>query len=131
MWETVHNLPLWFMVIARFFLSLFSWLWNHVQRQQQKNRVRLGDSLWDGLTSGSVGASRFESFLGIVRWFLSVEDDFGWFQVVCCFSSYTNFPAYGRVNSLAYFTSHMIDWGHLIFLLKVKQQKKDYSCFVA
>ena len=26
---------------------------------------------------------------------------------------------------------HAIDWGHLIFLFKVRQQEKDYRCLVA
>ena len=56
--------------------------------------------------------------------------DIGWFQVVCCFSSYTNFITYRRVISLLHSRTHVIDRGHLIFLFKVRQQEKDYCCLV-
>ena len=39
---------------------------------------------WGG--RGSVGAIIFGWFLGVFGWFLLVESNFGWFQVVCCFS---------------------------------------------
>ena len=55
-----------------------------------------------GRLGGSVGANSFGCFLGGFGWFLLVEDNFGLFQVVFCFSSYTNFTAYRRVNSLLY-----------------------------
>ena len=47
-----------------------------------------------GWLGGYVGASSFGWFLGGFRWFLLVEDNFGWFQVVFCFSRYTNCTAY-------------------------------------
>ena len=116
---------------CHFFLILLSWLRNHVQIQQQKSKVRFGASLRGGLVEGSVGASSFGWFLGGFGWFLLVEGDFGWFQVVCCFSSYINFTAYRTLNSLLYSWWHVIDWGHSIFLFKVKQQEKNYCCLVA
>ena len=72
---------------------------------------------------GSVGASSFGWFLDDFGWFLLVESDFRWFQVVCCFSSYISFTEYRTLNSLLYSWSHVIDRGHSIFLFKVKQQK--------
>ena len=100
-----------------FFLILLSWLGNHVQSHQQENKVRYGSSLRGGVVGGSVGASSFGWFLGHFGWFLLVEDNFGWFHVVCCFSGYINFTAYRTLNSLLYLWSHVIDWGHSIFLL--------------
>ena len=81
-----------------------------------------------GLLEDSVGASSFGWFLGGFGWFLLVEDNFGLFQMVCCFSSYTNFTKYRRVTSLLYSLSHVIELGHSIFLLKVKQQEEDHCC---
>ena len=52
------------------------------------------------LVVGFVGASSFGCFLGGFGWFLLVEDNFGWLQVVCYFSSYTDFTVYRRVISL-------------------------------
>ena len=50
-----------------------------------------------------ISASILGWFLGGFGWFLLVEDNFGWFQVDCCFSSYTNFTTYKKkVNSLSY-----------------------------
>ena len=72
----------------------------------------------------STGGSSFGLFLGGFRWFLLVEGDFEWFQVVYCFSSYINFTAYRTLNSLLYSWAHVIDCGHSIFLFKVKQQEK-------
>ena len=69
-------------------------------------------------------ASSFGWFLGGFGWFLLVEDNFGLFQMVCCFSSYTNFTKYRRVILLLYSWSHVIELGHSIFLLKVKRRKK-------
>ena len=116
---------------CHFFLILLFWLRNHVQIQQQKSKVRFGASLRGGVVGGSVGASSFGWFLGGFGWFLLDEGDFGWFQVVCCFSSYINFTAYRTLNSLLYLWSHLIDWDHSIFLFKVKQQEKNYYCLVA
>ena len=113
-----------------FFLILLSWLKNHVQSQQQKIKVRFGSSLRDKVVGGSVGASSFGWFLGGFGWFLLVEGDFIWFQVVCCFSS-INITTYRTLNSLLYSWSHVIDWGHSIFLFKVKQQEKKYYCLVS
>ena len=69
--------------------------------------------------------------LGGFRLFLLVAGDIGWFQVVCCFSSNTNFTTYRSVISLLYSWTHLIDWGHSIFLFNVRQQEKDYCCLVA
>ena len=99
-----------------FFLILLSWLRNNAQSQQQKNKVRFGSLLRGEVVGGSVVASSFGWFLGDFGWFLLVEGDFGWFQVVCCFSTYIGFTAYRTLN--------LIDWGHSIFLFKVKQQEK-------
>ena len=116
---------------CHFFVILLSWLRNFVQSQQQKNKIKFGSLLRGGVVGGSVGASSFGWFLGGFGWFLWVEDNSGWFQVVCCFSSYTNCTAYRRVNSLLHSWSHVIDWDHSIFLFKVKQQEKYYCCLVA
>ena len=68
---------------------------------------------------------------------LMVFDGFCWLQMIlvgfrrfCCFSSYTNFTAYRRVIFSLYPWTHVIEWGHSIFLFKVKQQEKDYCCLV-
>ena len=79
----------------------------------------------------SVGANSFGWFPVGFGWFLLVEDNFRWFQVVFCFSSHTNFTAYRRVTSLLYSLLHMIYWGQLILLFKVKQQEKYCCCLVA
>ena len=114
-----------------FFLILLSWLRNHVQSQLQKKKLRFGSSLRGGMVGGSVGASSFGWFLAGFGWFLLVAGDFGWFQMVCYFSSYINFAAYRTLNSLLYSWSHVIDWDHSIFLFKVKQQENNYCCLVA
>ena len=107
-----------------FFLILLSWLRNHVQSQQQKSKVRFGVSLRGGVVGVSVGASSFGWFLGSFGWFLLGEGDFGWFQVVYCFSSYISFTEYRTLNSLLYSWSHMIFLGHSIFIFKVSSKKK-------
>ena len=113
------------------YVILLPWLWNHVQSQQQKNKVKFVGSLRSGTVGSSGEASSFGWFLGGYWWFLLVAGDIGWFQVVFCFSSYTNFTTYRRVIFLLYSWTHVIGWGHLIFLLKVRQQEKDYCCLVA
>ena len=55
--------------------------------QQQKNKVRSGNSLRGRVVGGSVGASSFGRFLSGFEWFLLVEGYFRWFQVVFYFSS--------------------------------------------
>ena len=110
---------------------VLSWLWNHVQSQQQKNKVGFAGSLRGGVAGGSGEASSFGWFLGGFQCFLLVACDIGWFQVVCCISSYTNFTTYRRVFSLLHSWTHVIDWGHSIFLFKVRQPEKDYCCLVA
>ena len=114
----------------RWLLLLF-WLWNHVLSQQQKNKVRFAGSLCGGVAGGSGEASSFGWFLGGFRWFLLVAGDIRWFQVVCCFSSYTNFTRFRRVVSLLYSWTHVIDCGHSGVLFKLRQQEKDYCCLVA
>ena len=104
---------------SHFILILLSWLWNNIQSQQHKNKVRSGGSFRSVVAGGSVVAD---------GWL--VEDDFGWFQVVCRFSSYFNFIACRRVTSLLHSWSHMIDWGHSIFLFREKHQKRHYCCLV-
>ena len=103
------NLNLWFMIIAWFFPIFFPYFSDYELM------------LWGavGLLRGFIGASSFGSFPGGFGWFLLVEDNF---------SSYTSFKAHRRVNSLLYSWLQVIDWGHLVFLFKIKQQKKDY-CF--
>ena len=83
------------------------------------------------VAGGSSETSIFGWFLCGFRWFLLVAGDIRWFEVVCCFSSYTNFTTYTRVISLLYSWTYVIDWGHSIFLFKVRQQEKDYCCLVA
>ena len=104
--------------------SLLSWSWNHVQRQQKKSNVRFGGSLRGGL--------RWCKYFWLVSWWFRMVSVgwgyFGWFQVVCCFNSYTNLTAYRRVNFLLYSWSHVFDWGRSLILFKVKQQEKDYCC---
>ena len=85
---------------------------------------------WVGIAGVSVSASSFRWFLGSFRWFLLVEGDFRWFRVVWCFSSYTNYTAYRRVNPFLNSWMHVIDWGHSIILFKAKKQEKDYCCLV-
>ena len=111
MWERVLNSlcgslwficgSLWLIVVCgsrslldfgHFFLIPLSWLWNHVQRQQQKTKVIFGGSLhgrmgWGGggggrERGGSVGASSFGWFMGGFGWFLLVEGDFRWLSVL-------------------------------------------------
>ena len=134
MWDRVPNLPLWFIIIARF-LPFFPNSTFLIMKSCLKSAAENQGKIWWLVAVGwrefFVGASSFGWFLGGFRWFLLVEDDFRWFQVVCCFSSYTNYTAYRRVNSLLYSWMHVIDWGHSIFLFKVKQQEKDYYCLVA
>ena len=60
--------------------------------------------------------------------FWIVAGDIGWFQMVCCFSSYTNFITYRRVISLLYSWTHAIDLVHSIFLFKVRQQENANYC---
>ena len=60
--------------------------------------------------------------------FWIVAGDIGWFQMVCCFSSYTNFITYRRVISLLYSWTHAIDLVHSIFLFKVRQQEIANYC---
>ena len=106
-------------IFAIFFLILHSRLWNHVQSQQQKNKVRFDGSLRGGVAGASGGASSFEWFLGGFGWLLLVSGDFGdfeWFEVVCYFSSYPNFTTCKRVISLLYSWSHLIDWVNSIFI---------------
>ena len=97
---------------------LLSWLWYHVQIYY---KVRSVGSLYGGVAGGSGEPSSFGWFLGGFQWFLLVTGDIGWFQVVCCFSSYTNFTTYRRVICLLYSWTHLIDWGHSSFLFKVRQ----------
>ena len=112
---------------------LLSWLWNHVQSQQVKNNVRLDGSLRGGVMGSSGGANSYGWFLGGFRWFLLVADDIGWFQVVCCFSSYMNFTTYRRIICLRYSWTHVIDWGHSISLIQSKTATKRllFSCRLA
>ena len=72
---------------CHFFLILFFWLWNHVQSQQQENKVRSGCSLYGGVVGGSGGAISFGWFLGGFVWCLLVAGDFKWFQMVRFFST--------------------------------------------
>ena len=67
-----------------------------------------------------LGYPLLQAVFGDFGCFLLVESDFRQFQVVCCFSSYTNVTAYRRVNSSP----------HSSFLFKVKQQEKYYCCLV-
>ena len=53
-----------------------------------------------------------------------VAGDIRWFQVVCCFSSYSNFTTYTRVISLLYSWTQVINWGHSIFYWKQDSKKK-------
>ena len=78
----------------------------------KQNKVRFDGSLHGGVAGVPGGASSFGWFLGGFGWFLLVSGDFGdfgWFEVVCYFSSYTNFTTCKRVISLLYSWSHVID----------------------
>ena len=117
------------MMIARFlpfFLILLFWLRNNVQSQQQKNKVRFGRSLRGEVVGGSVAASSFGWFQGGFRWFPLVEGDFGWFQMVCCFTSYINFKALFTVLMVA------CDWlrSFDFFIQSKTARKKNYCCLV-
>ena len=81
-----------------------------------------------GVAEGPVGGSGFWWFLGGFGWFLLVDDNFGLFHMVCCFSSFTNFAVYRRVNYSLFSWSHVIGLCHSIFLFKVKLQD---CCLVA
>ena len=95
------------------------------QSQQRKNKIRFGSSLRGEMVRASVGASCFGWFLGGCGWFLLVEAEFVWFQVVCI-----NLTACRIFISLLYSWSHVNDWGDSTFLFKVKQQEKKYRCIV-
>ena len=105
---------------------LLSWLWNYVQSQQQKDKVRFVGSL-----RGRRAGVPVKQVLSSDFWV--VYDDFCWLWVIsdgfCRFSSYTNFTTYRGVISLLYFV--FLDWGHLVFLFKVRQQERYYCCLVA
>ena len=109
---------------------IFSWLWNHVQRQQQKDKVRFVGSLRGGVAGGSGETSSFGWFLGYFRWLLLVVGDIEWFQMVCCFSNYTNFR---RIISLLYSWTLLINWDHSIFFIQSKIAIKRFllSCRLA
>ena len=104
-------MPLRFMIIARFspYFPNFSFL---IMNSCSKSIAEKQGKIWWLVVQwgggGSVGASSFEWFLGGFGWFLLVEGDFRWFQVACCFGSFTNFTAYRRVNSLLYLWSDVI-----------------------
>ena len=111
--EMFKNIFFTFPVVAS--VILLSWLWNHFQSQQQKIKVRFVGSFHDGMARISVEASSFGWFLGGFRSFLLVAGNIGWFQLICYFSSSTNFTTFTRVISLLYSWTHVIDWGHSIF----------------
>ena len=126
--------PLNYMIIARF-SPLFPNSAFLIKKSCAKSTAEKQSKIWKLVMrwSGrdSVGASSFGWFLGGFGRFLLAEGDFRWFKVVCCFSSYINFTAYRTLNSLLYSWSQVIDWGHSIFLFKVKLQEKNYCCLVA
>ena len=133
MWERVHNFPLWLMIIARFlpfFPNSAFLIMKSCSKSTVESKIRFRGSLRGGVPGVSVGTSIFGWFLGGFGWFLLVEDNFEWFQVVWCFSSYTNCTAYRRVNSLVYSWSHVIDWDHASSSFKIKLQKIYYCCVV-
>ena len=101
-------------------------VWCSRSTAEKKGKICWLPSLW--VAGGSREASSLGWFLGGFWWFLLVAGDIGWFQVVYC---YTNFTTFRRVGSLLYSWTHMIDWGHLVFLFKVRQQEKDYCWLVA
>ena len=112
---------------------LLSWLWNHFQSQQQKNKVRFVGSLcggaeWRGVPVKQVVLGGFWVASDGFCWLRVTSNGFIWF---CCFSSYANFTTCRRVFSLLYSRTHVIDRGHSIFLFKARQQEKDYCCLVA
>ena len=86
--------------------------------------MRLVGSLRGEMAWGFSEASSFVWFLGAFKSFLLVVGDIEWFQVVYCFSSYTNFRTHRRVISLMYSWAHVIDWGHSIFYSKSNCKKK-------
>ena len=58
---------------------LLSWLWNHVQSQQQKNKVRFVGSLRDGV----VWVSRWSRLFRLVcRWFTIFSVGCSWYRMV-------------------------------------------------
>ena len=70
---------------CHFFLILLSWLRNHVESQQQKNKLRFGSTLHGGVVGGSVGVSIFWWFLGGLDgfcWLRVTLDGFRWFVVL-------------------------------------------------
>ena len=70
------------MFLANFFLS-YSPDYKLKFEVKKNNKVRfVATRCAVGWLRGSVGASSF--WLGGFGWFLLAEDNFGWFQVVCC-----------------------------------------------
>ena len=67
---------------CHFFLILLSWLWDHVQIQQHKNKVRLVARCAVEWLGGSVGASSFGWFLGGFCWLRIISDGFRLFAIL-------------------------------------------------
>ena len=69
-----------------FFLILLSWLRNHVQSQQQKNKVRFGSSLrvvgWWGVPLVQVILVGFWVVWDGFCWLRGTSDGFRWFAVL-------------------------------------------------
>ena len=59
MWERVHNLPLWFIIIVRFLTFFLNPIFMIVQSQQGENKVRIGGSLRGNVARGSGEESSF------------------------------------------------------------------------
>ena len=78
---------------------LLCWLWNHVQRQQQKNKVRFVDSFRGGVAGGvpvkQVVSGGFWVFSDGFCWLRVISDSFRWFAVlVVTRISHENFPGH-------------------------------------
>ena len=124
MWESAHNLPLWFMIISRV-LPIFPNSTFKIMKSCSKPTAEKQGKIWWLTTQwGGWGVLLVQVVLGGFGWFLLFEDNFGWFQMICCFSSYTNFTACRRGNSLLFSWLHVIDWGRSFFYSKQNSKKK-------
>ena len=119
---------------CHFFLILLSWLWDHVQIQQHKNKVRLVARCAVEWLGGSVGASSFGWFLGGFCWLRIISDGFRLFAILVII------PISHHTEEVTLYYTHGRMWLTEIIQFfiqseknkaKKKQREKDYCCLVA
>ena len=98
------------------FLILFSWLRNHVQSQQQRNKVRFGSFSAVGWLGVPMVQVVFGGFCSL-RWYPLVSGGL-------LFNNYINFTAYRTLNSLLYSWLQVIEWDYLEFFIQSKTARK-------